>query len=89
MGNTDSSFTLLELFNLGGIFMWPLLFFSIAATAIALERAFYIFYHNLRLDDLYDTVRRYVEKNDIPGAWQYLKSLSRRRLGARFLLVFV
>jgi biopolymer transport protein ExbB len=89
MGNTDSSFTLLELFNIGGIFMWPLLFFSIATTAITLERAFYIFYHNLRLDDLYDTIRKYIEKNDIPGAWQYLKSLSRRRLGAHILLVIV
>ncbi|MDR1904896.1 MAG: MotA/TolQ/ExbB proton channel family protein [Treponema sp.] len=89
MENTDSSFSLLELFNMGGIFMWPLLLFSIATVAVALERAFYIFYHNLRLDDLYDTVRRYIEKDDIPGAWQYLKGVSRRRIGARILLVIV
>ncbi|MDR2095496.1 MAG: MotA/TolQ/ExbB proton channel family protein [Treponema sp.] len=89
METTDSTFSLLELFNMGGIFMWPLLFFSIATVAVALERAFYIFYHNLRLDDLYDTVRRYIEKDDIPGAWQYLKGVSPRRLGARILLVII
>ena len=46
------SLSLLELFNMGGIFMWPLLAFSVATIAISMERAIYLTYHNLRIDDI-------------------------------------
>ena len=56
MENSVSAFTLLELFRMGGILMWPLLFFSIIAVGITLERAIYLLYHNLKLLDLKERV---------------------------------
>jgi biopolymer transport protein ExbB len=87
--NNTTSFSLLELFNLGGIFMWPLLFFSIATIAISIERAVYIFYHNLKMDDLKRQVEIYIKSGDISGARRYLSALSSRRIGARILLTLV
>ncbi|MDR0442644.1 MAG: MotA/TolQ/ExbB proton channel family protein [Treponema sp.] len=80
------SFSVLELFNLGGIFMWPLLFFSIATIAISLERAVYLFYHNLRLDDLALKASEFAQNGDYSGAVEYLSPLTKRRMGARILL---
>jgi biopolymer transport protein ExbB len=80
------SFSLLELFKMGGIFMWPLLFFSIAVIAISIERVVYLLYHNLRVDDLSKEVSQYVEKGDYAGAEEYLKPLTKRRMGARIFL---
>jgi biopolymer transport protein ExbB len=84
-----SSFSLLELFMLGGIFMWPLLFFSIATIALALERVVYLFYHNLRLDDLKDTTEEFIRNRDLKGAREYLEKLTKRRMGARVLLALI
>ncbi|AEF80060.1 MotA/TolQ/ExbB proton channel family protein [Leadbettera azotonutricia] len=84
-----SSFSLLELFVLGGFFMWPLLFFSIATIAIAMERAIYLLYHNLRLDDLKDATEEFIRSKDLNGAREYLEKLTKRRIGARILLVLI
>jgi biopolymer transport protein ExbB len=89
MDGGNASFSLLELFKMGGIFMWPLLVFSVAAIAIALERAIYIFYHNLQLDDLKERTAEYIHAKDVEGARQYLSALTKRRMGARILLVLV
>jgi biopolymer transport protein ExbB len=74
---------------MGGIFMWPLLLFSIAAVAITLERGIYLFYHNLKLDDLKAKVEEAIQKGDIGEAKQFLESCDRRRMGARILLTLV
>jgi biopolymer transport protein ExbB len=89
MNSEPAGFSLLAFFQMGGIFMWPLLAFSIATIAIAMERAFYVLYHNLRVEDLKTRVEEYVGAGDIPGARDYLRALSKRRLGARILLVLV
>jgi len=81
-----SSFSVLELFNLGGIVMWPLLFFSIVVVAISLERIFYLNYHKLNIDDLELKVSEYINNNDYSGAAEYLKPLTKRYMGARILL---
>ncbi|GMO45729.1 MAG: hypothetical protein Ta2B_26850 [Termitinemataceae bacterium] len=81
-----TGFSLLALFKMGGIFMWPLLVFSIATIAIVLERIIYIYYHNLKLDDLKDNVRVYIRENNIEGAKEYLGGKTSRRIGARILL---
>jgi biopolymer transport protein ExbB len=83
------SFSVLELFKMGGVFMWPLLFFSIATIAISLERAVYLLYHNLRFDDIGGKVSEYIHRRDFTGAITYLGELSRRRMGARILLALV
>jgi biopolymer transport protein ExbB len=74
---------------MGGVFMWPLLFFSVATTAIALERAIYIFYHNLRMEDLEEKTVEYIHARDMAGAKAYLAGLTKRRMGARVLLALV
>jgi biopolymer transport protein ExbB len=89
MTNSTATFSLLELFGMGGVFMWPLLFFSIATVAIALERGIYLAYHNLRLDDLKEEVLLRIRAGDLTGARNYLAGLSKRRLGARILLALV
>jgi biopolymer transport protein ExbB len=89
MSGGSTSFSLLEYFVLGGFFMWPLLFFSVAAIAITLERAIYIFYHNLRVDDLEQKTGDYIRSGDMEGARAYLSGLTKRRMGARVLLALL
>ena len=85
----SSNFALLELFFMGGIFMWPLLLFSIAAVAITLERSVFFLYHNLKLDDLRVKVEEAVRGGNPLDAKEYLESLTKRRMGARVLLAMV
>jgi biopolymer transport protein ExbB len=85
----SASFSLMELFSMGGLFMWPLLAFSVATIAIALERAAYLLYHNLRLEDLKARVEEFIRAGDIPGAREYLSGLTKRRIGARILLTMM
>jgi biopolymer transport protein ExbB len=89
MDTQTVSFSLLELFKLGGIFMWPLLAFSIAVAAISLERWIYIGYHNLRIDDLAERVAVFIKEDNMRGAEEYLEGLSRRRMGARVILTLL
>jgi biopolymer transport protein ExbB len=86
---TGVSFTLLEAFRLGGVFMWPLLFFSVATIAISLERALYLGYHNLRMDDLGKVLLGYIREGKLDQGREYLRSLVKRRMGARILLTLV
>jgi biopolymer transport protein ExbB len=89
MNNESGVFSLLDFFWMGGIFMWPLLLFSIITTAIVLERIVYLLYHNLRIDDLQKKLGQYIESNDLSGARKFLESLTKRRMGARILLALV
>jgi biopolymer transport protein ExbB len=89
MDSGNVSFSLLELFKMGGVFMWPLLLFSIATIAISLERLIYLAYHNLRIDDIALKVKEYLRADDYAGAIEYLSALTGRRMGARILLVLV
>ena len=89
METTSSGFSLLELFFMGGIFMWPLLLFSIAAVAITLERLIYLLYHNLKLDDLKQKVESALLDGNLEEAKEYLESQTKRRMGARILLTLV
>jgi len=81
-----ASFSVLELFKLGGVIMWPLLVFSIAVVAIAIERAVFLIYHDLKVDDLEISVCEYINKKDYSGACDYLEGLTKKRMGARILL---
>jgi biopolymer transport protein ExbB len=89
MNTGAEGFSLLTFFQMGGVFMWPLLVFSIATVAIVLERAGYVLYHNLRIGDLKIRVAGYIDAGDMAGAADYLTALSKRRLGARILLTLV
>jgi len=83
------SFSLMELFKMGGVFMWPLLAFSVATITIGLERAIYFFYHSLRIDDLGAKVSQMTAGGDYKGAAEYLSAQTKRRMGARVLLALV
>ena len=82
-------FSLLDLFELGGVIMWPLLFYSIVAVAIAIERFIYLSYHDLKVDDLASKVSDYVSSNDYSGAVEYLSAFTKKRMGARILLEMI
>ncbi|MDR0400965.1 MAG: MotA/TolQ/ExbB proton channel family protein [Treponema sp.] len=84
-----NSFSLLELFRMGGVFMWPLLLFSVAVIAISLERAVYLGYHNLRMDDLGAALSAYIKEGDLDQGREYLGPLIKRRMGARILLTLI
>jgi biopolymer transport protein ExbB len=88
MDNTVS-FSLMELFKMGGVFMWPLLAFSVATITIGLERAIYFIYHSVRIDDLGDKVSQLMAGGDYLGAADYLSAQTKRRMGARVLLALV
>jgi biopolymer transport protein ExbB len=74
---------------MGGVFMWPLLAFSVATVAIALERAIFIFYHKLRLDDIAEETEKFIHAKNFKGAQEYLAPLTKRSMGARVLLTLV
>ncbi|MCL2214384.1 MAG: MotA/TolQ/ExbB proton channel family protein [Treponema sp.] len=85
----NASFSILELFQLGGPIMWPLLLFSIAAIAIAIERTFYLIYHKLNMDEMTAKTSEYIGNNDYSGAAEYLSGLTERHMGARILLKLI
>ena len=89
MDNGTVSFSLMELFRMGGVFMWPLLFFSIATVFFSVERAIYFIYHNLRVSDIAAKVMEFIKSSDYPGAADYLSGLIKRRMGARILLALI
>jgi len=89
MENSTASFTLMELFRMGGFLMWPLLLFSIAAIALVVERIIYLLYHNLKMDDLKQAVEDGIKCGHIEELKEYLQGQTKRRMGARILLTLV
>ena len=79
----------MELFQMGGITMWPLLVYSIATITIGLERIIYLVYHKLGVDDLGGKVSAFLADRNYQGAKEYLSALTTRRMGARILLALV
>jgi biopolymer transport protein ExbB len=65
--------------------MWPLLFFSVAAAAIILERAACFLRRRLRFDGIKDRTARALAAGDLAGARDYLAGLGGRHLAARVL----
>ena len=84
-----ASFSVLDLFKLGGVIMWPLLLFSIAVVAISIERIVYLAYHNLKVDDLEKKVSEYINNNDYDNSRNYLNGLTKKHMGARVLLALL
>jgi biopolymer transport protein ExbB len=85
--NTQTS--LIEMFRLGGIFMWPLLAFAIATAAIIIERIIYIFYHNLKVSSLSTRTQQLIADNRMDDALSYLQSQPRKNTAASVLLVLL
>jgi len=87
--NENTVFSLLELFRLGGVFMWPLLVFSIAAIAIIIDRIIFFSAHELGIHKLAPQVMDYIKKGEIPKAAGFLEPLTVKSMGARILLSLV
>jgi len=85
----STSFSLLELFKLGGITMWPLLVFSITTTAIILDRVFYLSRHKLKIDQLTPKVMECLTNGNIKTAANFLEPLTSKNMAARVLLALV
>ena len=57
----DNGFSLIELFNLGGPFMWVLLAFSVATISIVIERCIYLAWHDCRVAGISAKVKEYLK----------------------------
>jgi biopolymer transport protein ExbB len=74
---------------MGGPFMWPLLVFSIAACAIALERFVYLLSRNLKIEPVIAQVIDRCERGAFPEAVTLLESIQKRAPFAAILLLAI
>lgn len=81
----NDEWSLIELFKLGGVFMWPLLAFSVATIAIVVERIVYIVYHNLKVDGLKGRVQTLIAEGRTNDARDLLAAEPRKNACASIL----
>ncbi len=82
----NERFSLTQFFLLGGIFMWPLLVFSIATLGLILERFAYIALHDLSVAKLKGQVLDLISLGNAEGAKSFLRTQDRRRSAAPIFL---
>ncbi|HNQ97318.1 MAG: MotA/TolQ/ExbB proton channel family protein [Spirochaetales bacterium] len=85
----ENEWSLIALFKLGGPFMWPLLAFSIATVALAVERVVYLFWHNMKVSDLKDKSLSLIRDGRISEAVSELAKEPRKNTSATILLSVV
>ena len=84
-----ASFSVLELFKLGGVIMWPLLLFSIAVIAIAIERTVFLIYNKLETQSIEVKTSEFIKNSDYSGAFDYLSGLNKRFVFGRIILTLI
>ncbi|MDC7220561.1 MAG: MotA/TolQ/ExbB proton channel family protein [Spirochaetales bacterium] len=77
--------TLIRLFQMGGLFMWPLLVFSICTLGLIIERVLYILIHDLKTEEVSKEVMAHIESGNTPAAETYLNGLKPRNVSGRIL----
>ncbi len=77
--------SLIRFFEMGGVFMWPLLVFSVLTVGLILERIIYILIHDLRTEKVRKELMPLIEKGQRAHAEEYLKSLKPRNVSGRIL----
>lgn len=82
----ENEWSILGLFNLGGVFMWPLLAFSVATIALVVERIIYLYWHNMRVAELKNHVIGLIESGRLPEAVAELAAQPRKNTSASILL---
>ncbi len=82
----ENGWSVLGLFELGGVFMWPLLAFSVATVALAVERVIYLYWHNMRVADLKNHVISLIERGRLAEAVDELAAQPRKNTSASILL---
>jgi len=85
----EKSWSLIELFKLGGPFMWILLIFSIATMALIIERCIYIFWHNCKVAPLAERVKGLLQMGNQEAAEKMLSEVSHRETVASILLSLI
>ena len=81
----ESKWSLIELFNLGGPFMWVLLVFSIAPITIIIERCIYIAWHDSKVTPLSNKVKQLLREGKKEEAEKMLSELSHKKTAATIL----
>lgn len=81
----ESKWSLIELFNLGGPFMWVLFVFSIATLTIIIERCIYIFWHDCKVTPLSNKVKLMLREGKKDEAEKMLSELSHKKTAATIL----
>lgn len=72
---------------MGGVVMWPLLFFSIATVAITIERAVFILRHDLKVESLKIKTAEAFQDGKLQEAIAFLQDRKDKAIGAGVLLV--
>lgn len=85
----EKGFSLIELFKLGGPFMWVLLTFSVATIAIVIERCVYLSWHNCRVAPIRDKIASYLRQGKKAEAEEYLASCTHKQTAASILLALL
>lgn len=85
----EKGFSLIELFKLGGPFMWVLLAFSVATVAIVIERCIYLAWHNCKVAPLRDRVKSFLSEGKMSEAESFLSSYGHRQTAASILLALL
>lgn len=85
----SNEWSLIETFKLGGVFMWPLLAFSIATLALIIERLFYIVWHDLGVSRLRDRTIELVSNGSKDEAIAMLAAEPRKSTSASILLALL
>ena len=81
----ETKWSLIELFNLGGPFMWVLLVFSIATLTIIIERCIYIGWHDCKVTPLSNKVKQCLREGKKEEAEKMLSELSHKKTAATIL----
>jgi len=77
--------SLIRFFEMGGVFMWPLLIFSILTIGFILERVLYILIHDLKTETIRKDILEFSEKGKLTEADAYLAQLKPRNVSGRIL----
>ena len=85
----ENGFNLIELFNLGGPFMWVLLAFSVATVGIVIERCVYLSWHNCKAGPTTAKIKDLLHQGKKEEAIEFLKSCQRKQTIASILLALL
>lgn len=85
----ESGFSLIELFKLGGPFMWVLLAFSVATVAIIIERLIYITWHDCKVAPISKRITDFLHDGKKEEAEKFLASCSHKQTAASIFLALL
>ncbi len=85
----EKGFSLIELFKLGGPFMWVLLAFSVATIAIVIERCIYLAWHNCKVAPIRNKIMDYLQQGKKEEAEEFLASCTHKQTVASVLLALL